>query len=141
MFIHIDSGDRGFAHSDAGSAIAGNEAAEKLEKIGIVADDENVLTVSVFSQKLLEIREGRIEVERGAYLDFAFITKLVPDKLCCLQRALQWAGNDDVRLNLQRPQNSPHNHALFFALSNKTALRVSLRALTRNSSIGMAHQV
>ena len=89
MLLHVDACDGAFAHADAGSAIAGDEAAKKLEQVRIVADDEHVLPVSVFSEQLLEIGVGCAEIERRAYLDFAFVAEFVADKLGGLERALQ----------------------------------------------------
>ena len=141
MLFHVDARDRGFTHTYSGTAIAGNEAAQKLEQVRVVSHDQDVLPVRIFLQELLKVRIGGVEVERRADLDFAFIAEFVAHKLCGLQCSLQGTGNDDVRLNLERAEDSPHDHALFFSFDDQTAFSVELRALAGNSGIGMPHEV
>lgn len=139
VLFHVDACDRALAHADAGSAIAGDEAAKELEEIRIVADHEHILTVSILPEELLEIGVGCTEIERRAYLDLAFIPEFVADELGGLERTLQWAGNNDIGLNFKGAKHASHRHALFFAFSDEASFRVELNALAGNSSIGMAH--
>src|SRR5579859_676087 len=118
MLFHIDTCDRTFAHADAGSAIAGDEPAKELEKIRIVADHEHVLPVCELPEELLEIGVGCTEIERRAYLDLAFIPEFVADELGGLERALQRAGNNDIRLNFEGAEHASHRHALLFTFGD-----------------------
>ena len=139
MLFHVDACYAALAHADACPAIAGDEPAKELEEVRIVADHEHVLPVCVLSQELLEIGVGCSEIERRAHFNLAVIPEFVADKLGGLERALQWAGNNNVGLNFERAEHAPHDHALLFALRDEPTLRVELRALAGNSSIGMAH--
>ena len=141
VLFHVDARDRAFAHADTCSAIAGDEAAEELEEIGIVADHEHVLPVSVLPEELLEIGVGCVEIERRTYLDLAFVSEFIADKLRGLERTLQGAGNNDIGLDFEGAKHAPHHHALLFAFRDEASFGVELNALAGNSSIGMAHQV
>ena len=141
MLFHVNAGDGTLAHADACSTVAGDETAEELEEIRIVADDEHVLTVSVFSEQVLEVGEGGTEIESRTDLDLAFIAELIADELGRLQSALQRAGNDDIRLDLEGAQHTSHDHALFFAFRDEPPFGVELDALAGNTSIGMTHEV
>jgi len=63
MLVHIDACDRSLAHADAGAAVSGDEAAEELEQVRIVADEHDVLAVGVFVDQFLEvcIAGGQVE--------------------------------------------------------------------------------
>jgi len=141
MLFHIDASHGAFAHAHAGSAVSGDEASEELKQVRIVSDDQNILPVCIFVQQLLEVRVGGVEIERRTNLDFAFVTEFIAHKLCGLQRALKRAGQDDIGLNLERAQDSPHDHALFFSFGDQTAFSVEFRAFAGNSGIGMPHEV
>jgi hypothetical protein len=141
MLFHVNAGDGTFAHADACSAVAGDETAEELEEIGIVADDKHVLTVGVCSKEVLEVGVCGTEIESRTDLDLAFIPKFIADELGGLQGALQRAGNDDIRLDLEGAQHTSHDHALFFAFRDKPPFGVELDALAGNTSIGMTHEV
>ena len=141
MFFHVNPRDRSLAHADAGSAISGDEAAKELEQIWIMADHQHILAISVFSEELLEVGVRCAEIERCAYFDLAFISEFVANELRSLQGALQGAGNNDIRLDLESAEHAAHDHALLFTFCDKSPFRVELSALAGNSSIRMAHEV
>ena len=141
MLVHIDASDRAFTHADPCCSIARDQAAEKLEHIGIVPDEKNILAICVFVDKLLEFGVTGAAIQRRADLDSSFIAEFVADELRRLKSALQRARDNDVRLDFQSAKEPAHQHALFLAFRNKTAFSVKLRAITWNAGIGMPHEV
>lgn len=141
MLVHVNANDRGFAHPDAGTPVAGDEAAEELEEIRVVPDEKDILAVGVSVNQLLKICVAGAEVERGTDLNLSFITELIPYELCGLEGSFERAGHDDVWLDLQSAEKPSHQHALFFALGDEAALGIELRTFARNSGVGMTHQV
>jgi len=141
VLVHIDASDGTLAHADAGSSIPSDEAAEKLEEVGIVADEHHVLPVGIFVDQLLKVRVARAKVKRRADFDFALVAEFVADELGGLERTLQRAGDDDVGLDFEGAEKPAHEHALLFAFGDKAALRVELCALTRNTGVRVAHEV
>ena len=141
MLFHIDAGNRCFAHAYAGTAIAGDEATDKLEQVGIVSDDQHILTVCVLAQKGLEVGIGGAEVQRRADFDFAFVAEFVPNKLRRLECAFQRTGHDHIRLDFKGTENSSHDHALFLTFRDQAAFGVEFCALALNTGIGMPHEV
>src|ERR1700739_323037 len=106
-----------------------------------MSDYKDVLPVGVFLQEPLKVGIGRSEIERRAHLNLAFIPEFVANKLRRLEGALQGTGDDDIRLDFESAQESPHDHALFFAFGDQAAFGVELRALARNSSVRVPHEV
>ena len=141
MLVHIDAGDSGLAHANAGSAIPGNEAAEELEEIRVVSNEEDVLTVGVLVDQLLEVGVAGAEIEGRTDFDLAVVAKLIADELGGLQSALEWAGDDDVGLDFEGAEEPAHEHALLFAFGDETAFGIELCALTRNTGVRMTHEV
>ena len=141
MLVHVNAGDGGFAHADARSPVPRDQATEELEEIGIVADEHDVLAVRVLIDQLLEVGIARSEIESRADFDLALVAQLVAHELGSLQCPLQGARDNHVRLDFQGSEKTAHQHALFFAFSDKAALRVELCALTRNTGVRMTHQV
>jgi len=88
VLIHINACDRGLAHADAGSAVAGDDAAEELEEIRVVSDEEDVLAIGAFVNELLEVGIAGAEVESGADFDFAVVAEFIANELGSLKGAL-----------------------------------------------------
>src|ERR1019366_10118280 len=101
VVVKIDAGDRALAHADGGAAVAGDEAAEKLEQDWIVAHSQHSFAAGVFDQHVLESTEGRVGQERVADFNLAVVAELGADKLCGLQSALERAADDYVHLNFE----------------------------------------
>lgn len=141
MLIHVDASNRTFAHADAGSAIAGNQAAQELEEIRIVSDEEDVLAVGVLVDEFLEIGVGGAEVEGGADFNLAVIAKFVADELGGLESAFERAGDDDIGLDFESAEQAAHQHALLFTFRDEPALCVELGSIAGDSSVGVAHEV
>ena len=59
MAVEIDAGDGAFAHADGGAAVAGDQPAQELEEIGVVAHGQHAFAVGIFRQHVLEIGESR----------------------------------------------------------------------------------
>jgi len=141
VLVHVDAGNGSLAHSNSGASVGGNQAADKLEQVGIMADNQDVLAIRVFFKHLLKGGEVRLGRESRTDLNLAFVPQLVAHKLRSLQGALQWARDDQVWLYFKSIQNAAHHHALFFAFFDETALGVEFRTLAGYASIGVAHQV
>jgi hypothetical protein len=141
VLVHVDADNRPFAHANAGPAVPGDEAAEELEEVGIVANEKYVLAVGVLVDELLEIGVGCGEVKGRADFDFAFIAEFVADELSCLKGALQRAGDNYVGLDPEGAEEPTHKHALLFAFGDEAAFGVKLGAFTRNTGVRMTHEV
>ena len=105
MAVEVDAGDGALAHADGCAAVAGDEAAQKLEHVGVVADDQDAFAVGIFGQHLLEVGVvSRLSAKCRADLDFGLIAQLRAHKLRGLQGALEGAGDDDIDLHLEGAQ-------------------------------------
>jgi len=137
--VHIDAGDGAFAHADGGSAVAGDEAAEELEEVGVVSNDQDAFAVRIFCDEGLEVGVVCMEAEGWADFDFGFIAELGADKLGGLKGAFERAGDDDVHLNFERGENARHEHALLFSLFDEGSLAVKDWIVARDACIGVPH--
>jgi len=141
VLVHIDAGDSGLAHANAGSAVPGDEATEELEEIGIVSNEQDVLPVGILVDQLLEIGVASAEVESRTDFNLGIVAKLIANKLGCLQSALERAGDDDVWLDFEGAEEPAHEHALLFAFGDEATFGIEFCALTRNTGVGVTHQV
>ena len=91
MLVHVDSGYRSFAHTHTRSTIAGNQPAQKLKEVRIVANEKDVLPIGVLADQLLKVCVSRADIEGRADFDLTLIAKFISDKLSGLERALQGA--------------------------------------------------
>jgi hypothetical protein len=115
-----------------GAAVAGDQTAEELKKVGVVADGQHAFAVGVFSQQRLEIVIACVGPEGGADLDFGVVAELGAHELRGLQGALQRAGDDDIHLHLEGAEDARHQHALFLAFFDEAALGVE-KGFSRNT--------
>ena len=123
--VHIDAGDGALAHADGGAAVAGDQAAEELEQVGVVADHQHAFAVgSTLTSMLLEVLEVGGRTERGAHFDLGLVAELRADKLRGLQGALERAGDDHIDLHFEGAEDARHQHALLLAFLDKGALGV-----------------
>ena len=108
MVVQVDAGDGALAHADGRAAVAGDEAAEELEGVGIVAHDEDAVAAGVLGQHVLKVGVGSVGTERRADLDFGVVAEFRADQLRGLQGALERARHDDLDLRLERAQHARH---------------------------------
>ena len=120
----VDARHGAFAHADAGTAISGDDAAQELEKIGIVSHQEYAIAVGILLQQLLESDVIRIRPQRRTDLDLGFVSQFCADELRGLQGPLQGTRGNHVHLHLQRAQHARHEHALFFSFFDESALGI-----------------
>lgn len=139
MVLEIDACDGALAQADGGSAIAGDEVAEKLEEDGVVSDGQHAFVAGVLDQHVLKSGEGGVGREGLADFDPAVKAELCGDKLSGLHGALEGAGDDDVDLDLEGAQEARHQHALVFALLDESALDVKDGVFAAESGAGVAH--
>ncbi len=139
--IHVDAGHRALAHADAGAAIAGDDAAEELEEIGIVADQQHAFAVGILLNQLLESGIIGVRPQRRADLDLGLVAQFSTDKLRGLQGTLEGAGDDDVDLHLERAQQPRHEHALLLAFLDQAPFGVEDGIAAGESGIGVAHEI
>ena len=137
--IEIDAGDGALPHADGGSAVGGDQAAQELEEIGIVADCQDAVVAGIFGQHLLEVGVAGVQPQGRTDLHFGVVTQLRADKLRGLQGALEGAGDDHVHLHLERAQHARHQHALVLAFLDEAPLGIEGGILAAKSSIGVAH--
>jgi len=89
-------------------------------------DHHRVLT-RVFFQHLLKIGKSGLRPERILHHQFAFVPHFVPYQRRRLQGAFQRAGNDDVRLYVERSQGAADIATLLDAIFIEAALFIFLR--------------
>lgn len=89
-----------------------------------MAHYEKILVVVAFCEKLLKILQGGLGSKRFGQENLGFIARFVAYERGCLQAALEWAGDDEVELNLQRIEHMGKVEAVAFAIFVQWALDV-----------------
>jgi len=141
MAVQIDTGNRALSHANGGASIAGDQAAEEIEDIGVVADGQYPFAVGILRQHLLKVSVIGSGRQSRAYLDFCLVAQLSGDKLRRLKGALQGARDDYIHLHFECVHNAGHQHALVLALFDEGSLGVESGIVTSDSGVGVAHEV
>src|SRR5207302_4586670 len=84
-------------------------------EIGIVADEEEVLTFGALAEELLEVFEGGGGGECGGVQDLGFVAGLGADQRCGLEGAFEGAGDDQVELDVERVEHVSELEAVLLA--------------------------
>ncbi len=137
----IDARDRALAHAHAGAAVAGDEPAEELEQVGIVADHQHAVAIGVLFKQLLEVLKVGGRIERGAHFDLGLVAELGADKLRGLQGALERAGDDHIDLDVEGAEGAGHQHALLLAFFDKGALGIQGGIFAPDARVSVAHEI
>ena len=108
----IDAGERAFAQADAGGGGGGvvvgadaEQVAEELGDVGIVADDEDVLKGAGVTQQALKLGEGGGGGEGVGDEQLLLIAGLGGDELGSLLGALEGAGDDEIKVEVERVED------------------------------------
>ena len=80
-----------------------------------MADDEKVFGLVAFAQKLLKVFESGGWSEGGGGLDLGFVAGFGSDEGCGLETAFEGAGDDQVKLDVQRIEHVSELEAVLFA--------------------------
>ena len=141
MAVKIDAGDGALAHTDGGAAVAGDEAAQKLEEDGLCPTASMPSRSAYLASMFWNSAKSAVGSRRVADFHFGVVAKLGADKLCGLKSPLQGARDDHVHLHLEGAQHARHQHALVFAFLDEAPLGVENGVLAEHSGTGVAHEV
>jgi len=121
-----DPGERTFAETNFGFRVGVRyqQRTEKGGQVRIVPDEEEILAVRIVAEELLEVLDCCGGGERVGVKDLGFVPCLSADERGGLEAALQWAGDNQIELDVQCIQNIGELQAVFFSFFIKRALGV-----------------
>ncbi len=141
-FVHVDARNGAFAHADGGAAVAGNQAAEKLEQVGIVPHGQDSFAVGILRQQCPGNRRNcAFNPSAGLISTLASYPSSVPTN-CAVCRA-RFSGLETITSigAFERAQHPRHQHALLLAFLDQAAFGVEKGIVANGSGIRMAHQI
>ena len=111
------------------------------KKIGVVADDEDVVVFHQAADQVLELLHPGFGGQTFGYLDFAVVAGLSADQRCGLERALERAGDDAVELDIESAEKDADEDALLLAFFVEGPFYIDLGVGAARARAGMAKNV
>ena len=118
---------RSFAQFQRGLAAGGtDDSSQKFAQVRVMSHHHDGFMAGIFIEYFTELCKGRLGAQRRVGQDLAFEPHLVSDQRCRLGCALERAGENHIRLHIQRGQRAAYIAALLDALLVEAALLVFL---------------
>ena len=148
----VDAGDGSFAEPDtgfvgragdaeAGSAADSEERAKKDGKIGVVPNDQDVVIAVETADHLVEGGDAGVGAECFRDEDSGVIAGFGADERSGLERALERAGDDEIKLYIQGIEVAADEQTLLLALLVEWAPDVNEGICAARSGAGVAKDV
>jgi hypothetical protein len=135
-----EASEGAFTEADVGwiSGSGDQEGSEKCSEVGIVADNEEILGVGAVLEEFLEIFVGGGGGEPVGLEYFGFVAGLGADKRRGLEAALEGAGNDEVKLDVEGVEDVGELKAVALAFLVEGTLAVEERVGAARSGASVA---
>lgn len=117
------------------------ERAEKDGQVGVVSDDEDVVVVRKAGDELVKGRDVGVGVQGFGDEDFGVIAGLSADERSGLKGALERAGDDEVKLDVESVKVAADKNALLLTLPVERAFDVNEGIRAARAGTGMAKDV
>jgi hypothetical protein len=114
---------------------------EEGRDVGIVPDDHHIFIGGALVKEALKLREGGAGGEGFGDEDGGLITGLGADELRGLEAALEWAGDDEVEVDVKRVEDVGELEGVTLTLFVERTFDINHRIGAASSGTGVAKKI